>query len=343
MPSDRALLAFALALPACVACAAATPGEAFEANRAAILSGACLRAEGFLFASGTARAVNDGKSARQAAPKKAALRASAALIVRLACGGVDWPEALGGEARRTLQDLLVRRLDVAATVSGLTTVLSEEVSPGTWRAVVALPESEAAKVPRLTFAEARERLLREDVLFDPGAPLEALLALRATLGPVPEPADRAPWEALLARAAFDAPRLRALPRLAGRYPLGTDAPPADADFAVGKAAFAKGDLEAAYAAFLASAGRSWAAEALLWAGNVGRRLPGRRAEAAALLLHAAYLRPAMPYPWVHLAFVAADGGDAALAEACLVRAEALGGDDPWVREQAAALRARLPR
>ena len=64
------------------------------------------------------------------------------------------------------------------------------------------------------------------------------------------------------------------------------------------------------------------------------------AEGSPLLLHAAYLKPTSPYPWVHLAFVALHAGDAALAERCCAKAASLGPDDPWVRTQIANVRAK---
>lgn len=340
MPSKR-LLPLILTLAACVA-QAASPGAVFEKYRDGILSGAMARADGVCFAVGTARAVSSSKQAREAAPRKAALEASATLIQRLATERLVWPKELSGPTRQTLQDLLFRLLNVEAAVSGLVTVHSEETAKGIWRAVVALPEGVAGKVPRVSFEEARQMLLQEGVVSRAeGKALDALIALRGTLGKMPAAVERGPWEELLAAAEFGTPRLAALPRLAGRYPLGSAETPADADFTRGNEAFGKGDLEAAYAAFLASAGRAWTFDALNMAGNVARRLPGHEAEAVALLLHAAYLKPSSPYPWVHLAFVASREGDPALAEACCAKAETLGTGDAWVREQVAAVRKTL--
>lgn len=340
MPSKRLLL-LTLALSACVA-HAATPGAVFEKYRDGILSGALSRVDGVCFAVGTARAVSSSKQAREAAPRKAALEASANLIQRLATERLIWPKELSDPTRQTLQGMLFRLLNVEATVSGFVTVHSEETSDGVWRTVVALPEGEAGKVPRVSFEEARQMLLQEGVVSRAeGKALDALIALRGTLGGMPAAVDRGPWEGALAAAEFGTPRLAALPRLAGRYPLGSAEMPTDADFAKGNEAFGKGDLEAAYAAFLASAGRAWTFDALNMAGNVARRLPGHEAEAVALLLHAAYLKPSSPYPWVHLAFVASRAGDLALAGRCCAKAEALGAGDAWVREQVAAVRKTL--
>lgn len=318
---------------------AVTPGAVFERHRDGILSGEVAKAEGVYFAVGMARAVTDSVAARQTAQRKATLSATASLAQRATTERVVWPKTLDVGVQQELTSLLVRIVSVNVTLSGCVSVYSEEVDKGTWRVVVAVSEEELAKVPRLTFEEARERLLREDVLLAKGAPLDALIALRRTMGNMPESVDWKPWEALLLEADFGTPRLRALPRLAGRYPLGSTEVPTDEEFAKGNEAYGKGDLATAYAAFVASAERAWTFDALNMAGNVARRLPGHSAEASALLLHAAYLKPSSPHPWVHLAFVAKAIGNKALCEQCCREAEARS-PDAWTREQLAILRAK---
>lgn len=334
----KAALFLIVALLACAAFAA-TPGVVFEKYRNDLLSGAMTEAEGVCFAVGTARAVTDSTAARQAAQRKATLCATVNLVRRVMAERVVWPKTLDVGVQQELTSLLVRVVSVNATLSGCAPVCSEEVDKGTWRVVVAVSEEELAKVPRLTFEEARERLLREDVLLAKGAPLDALIALRRTMGDMPEAVDRKPWEVLLSEAEFGTPRLRALPRLAGRYPLGSTEVPTDEEFAKGNEAYGKGDLATAYAAFVASAERAWTFDALNMAGNVARRLPGHSAEASALLLHAAYLKPSSPHPWVHLAFVAKAIGNEALCEQCCREAEARS-PDAWTRRQLAQLRAK---
>ena len=331
------LLLLTLLAPGCAM--AATPGEIFAQAKPEILATAYVKKGGYRFGVARVRPATFAGIRGRRAPTQAWLYASTDLMAAIACEAIAWPDALPPETCRALERILCGRFGLSATVSGLTTVHSAREGD-CWVCVVALPEGEAAKVPRLTFEAARARLLREEVLLAEGAPVEALIALRRTAGPMPEAIDRAPWEGLLAAATFATPRLKALPRLAGRYPLGSAEPPTDGDFAKGNEAFGRGDLPAAYAAFLASAERAWAFDALNMAGNVARRLPGHEAEAAALLLHAAYLKPTSPYPWVHLAFVALHAGDAALAERCCAKAESLGSDDPWVRTQIANVRAK---
>lgn len=319
---------------------AVTPGAVFERHRDGILSGEVAKAEGVCFAVGMARAVTDSVAARQTAQRKATLSATASLAQRATTERVVWPKELSEEGiQRELTSLLVRIVSVNVTLSGCVSVYSEEVDKGTWRVVVAVSEEGLENVPRLTFKEAREQLLREDVLLAKEAPLDALIALRGTMGDMPEAVDRKPWEVLLSEAEFGTPRLRALPRLAGRYPLGSTEVPTDEEFAKGNEAYGKGDLATAYAAFVASAERAWTFDALNMAGNVARRLPGHSAEASALLLHAAYLKPSSPHPWVHLAFVAKAIGNEALCEQCCREAEARS-PDAWTREQLAILRAK---
>ncbi len=320
---------------------AAHPSEVFSANRAQILATRVSVHGGIVYS--VCRGVFEDESTIEEEIVKGGteLQATAQLLIGIRIQDLAWPKALGTATRVVLQDLLAQVLDVKTTISGLTTVYSEREGD-VWVCVMALPEGEAGKVPRVSFEEARQMLLQEGVVSRAeGKALDALIALRGTLGDMPAAVDRGPWEGALAAATFGAPRLAALPRLAGRYPLGSAEMPTDADFAKGNDAFGKGDLEAAYAAFLASAGRAWTFDALNMAGNVARRLPGHEAEAVALLLHAAYLKPSSPYPWVHLAFVASREGDLALAGRCCAKAEALGAGDAWVREQVAAVRKTL--
>ena len=267
------LLLLTLLAPGCAM--AATSGEIFAQAKAEILATAYVKKGGYRFGVARVRPTTFAGIRGRRAPTQAWLYASTDLMAAIACEAIAWSDALPPETCRALERILCGRLGLSATVSGLTTVHSAREGD-CWVCVVALPESEAAKVPRLTFEEARARLLREEVLLAEGAPVEALIALRRTAGPMPEAIDRAPWEGLLAAAAFATPRLKALPRLAGRYPLGSAELPTDGEFAKGSEAFGRGDLPAAYAAFL--------------------RLPGHEAEAAALLLHAAYLKPTSPFP-----------------------------------------------
>ncbi len=316
--------------------AADTPSDIFSMHREAILANPLVRVEGYVFATGFGEAVSASRQAREAASEKASLQARANLVAGLAVASLAWPESIPVRHRAVLQAMLMRAIDAQATLRGIAEVSNEEIASGRWRAVIALPESEADKVPCLTFETARKMLLSDRFILARNASLEALLSLRKTLGPVPEPIDRTAWEPFLAQAIFDSPRLAALPRLAGRYPLEAPAKPNNEDYARGQACYGRGDLEGAYAAFLRASEEMLTFDALNMAGNVARRL-GHNPEAVALLLQAAYLNPSSPYPWVHLAFVAED--DAVLSEMCCARAEALSPQDAWVVEQVATLRA----
>lgn len=333
--SKQHLLALIACLPLCVAFAM-TPGEAFQVNRNAILSGDCTEEDGVSFGVGRAKIRIDSASSRRAAKGQSHLQAMIGLLAQAAFSQVEWPETLDAATCSILRDWLLYRLNLSATVGGIQTVYSE-AEDGQWVTVVAVPSEALADVPRFTFEELRDRLLAPETLSDPYAPLEALLALRATLGPVPEPVDRKPWEALLAEAKFPSDSLNALPRLAGRYPLGTTERPTDDFYTKGNAAFAKKDVRGAYVAYLNSLTRGWSFAALNMAGNCARRL-GRNAEAAALLLQAAYLNPESPYPWIHLAFVARAVGNEALCAQCADFAEERAGESAWTQKQLAVLR-----
>ncbi len=335
MRSKQRLLALLACLPLGLAFAM-TPGEAFQANRNAILFGDCSEEDGVSFGVGRAKIRIDSASVRRAAKGQSHLQAMIGLLAKAAFGQVEWPETLDTEARAVLCDWLLYRLNLSATVGGIQTVYSE-AEDGQWVTVVAVPSEALADVPRFTFEELCDHLLAPETLSDPDAPLEALLALRATLGPVPKPVDRKPWESLLAEAKFPSDSLNALPRLAGRYPLGTTERPTDDFYTKGNAAFAKKDVRGAYVAYLNSLTRGWSFAALNMAGNCARRL-GRNAEAAALLLQAAYLKPESPYPWIHLAFVARAVGNEALCAQCADFAEERAGESAWTHEQLAVLR-----
>lgn len=338
MPSKATTVALMMGLSLCRALCGATPGEVFVANRADILSEETCAVGGYRFSCAVEEVSSeeDGDE-REVAKQAAAFWASTDLVWGAVTERLEWPDALAPEHCRVLANALPALFPVSANVRGLTLVY-EAFDGERWTAVAALPEEQLAALPRITFEAARDRLLAPELIYAPDAPIEALAALRALEEPLPAPVDRAPWAALLSKAAFATPRLSALPRLAGRYPSGSAGLPKDADYTRGIEAYGKGDLQAAYAGFLASAERAYTFDALNMAGNVARRL-GKSPEAAALLLHAAYLKPASPYPWVHLAFVAKAEGDAALAERCCEQALERGPEDAWVVEQVAALRA----
>lgn len=326
------------ALPLCHA-GAVSPGDAFATHREGVLSGTVTAADGVRFGTARVRPISDSSASDTAARNKSRPLASANLLLRVMAERVEWPEALSEETRHALSEALAERLNLSATVRG-PQIVWQAREAGRWVAVAALPEAEVQAVPRVTFAEARKLLLGEASWLAPHAPVEALLALHATHAPLPAAIDRAPWIEALTAARFATPRLSALPRLAGRAPLGADRPPTDPDFTAGQTAYAQGDLPAAYASFLASAERAWTYDALNMAGNDARRL-GHHHEAVPLLLHAAFLRPTSPHPWVHLAFVAKARGEQTLCERCCQEAEKRA-PDSWSVKQIARLRESVP-
>ena len=337
MPSKATTVALMMGLSLCRALCGAMPGEVFAANRADILSEGTCAVGGYRFSCAVEEVSSEDGDEREVAKQAAAFWASTGLVWGAMTERLEWPKELAPEHRRVLANALPALFPVSANVRGLTLVY-EAFDGERWTAVAALPEEQLEALPRITFESARDRLLVPELIYAPDAPIEALAALRALEEPLPAPVDRTPWAALLAKAVFETPRLSALPRLAGRYPIGTAGVPTDEDWTQGFEAYRQGDLQAAYKRFLASAERAYTFDALNMAGNVARRL-GKLPEAVALLVHAAYLKPDVPYPWVHLAFVAKAEGNAALAERCCARALERGPEDAWVVEQVAALRA----
>lgn len=325
------------------ACAvqAASVGEVFEAHRTGILSERFTRFDGMLFCKASVQAVSNNSSSRQAAQEKAALKASADLLAYATIEKIAWPAALNEGERTALIDWLTRQMNVSATIRGLTTPWSgREDGSNIYSAVVGIEEAALAGISRMDFTSARQKLLAEPSLLAPGAPVEALIALRATLGPIPVAVDRTPWNEVLNQARFSTARLAALPRLAGRYPLGSVANVAqDPDYRAGESAYNQNRLEKAYRHFLACAERTMTFDALNMAGAAARHL-GRHAEASVLLLHAAYLNSASPWPWVHLAYIARTLGNETLCRACCANAEAATGyaSDAWSQKNVAALR-----
>jgi hypothetical protein len=205
--------------------------------------------------------------------------------------------------------------------------------------VVAAPISEAAKIPKSTFNDLRVRLLSDEVFYLKQIPIEVLTKLRKTQEVLPQEIDRTPWEEQLRAASFKSIKLKRLPDFAGRYPVGSAKTTNDIAYQRGMNAYKQGLLEDAYVAFLESVEKTFSYDALNMAGNVARRI-GKCSEAVPLLLHAAYLKPTSPHPWVHLAFVAESMGSLNVMEDCFSAVE-MRNPDAWSREQIAILREKV--
>lgn len=325
-----------------VAASAATPGEVYDRQRDAILSGAVSASERFCFGVGRAASARSSSASRQAAKGRAELLAVNDLLARQALESIRWPDSLGESDRRLLEEAIRGNLSSRVTLKGLQTIASDW-DGSSWTVVVSVPEEQLDSNRRMTFEEVRAQLLDEVRLLTvgPAVPLETLCKLRATLGPIPEPVDTSAWVSLIRQARFDDARLNGLIRFAGVYPIGLGATAAGADYAKAQEDFSKGRLQAAFDGFCAVASRGFAYDALNMAGNAGRRI-GKEAESAVLLLHAAYLNPDSPYPWVHLAYIARKLGNETLKAACCCEAEARAGDDTWTLGQLEILRKPLP-
>ncbi len=299
--------------------------EVFNAHRNEILSARFSRFNGAVFCKAYVRVSADSALSRQLPSRRAALQASGDLLLYMLAEEAKWPESIDMADRATLAVWFARRIEASSGVEGLSVVWHASEGDGSvYCAVVGILESDLKNVPHLDFAGVCTVLLNESSLLATGAPLDALIALRATQGPMPEPLDRAPWESFLAQAHFSTPRLAAIPRFAGRYPLGplvTDIA-SNSIWLEGKMAYDQGRLEEAYTVFLLCAEATLAFEALNRTGAVAHQLD-RNAEAVALLLYAAYLNPASSWPWVHLASIARTIGDEALCAQCCARAESV--------------------
>lgn len=344
MRSERLALLLFAAGTLCVAVPADLRAQAdgvFAENRERILDEGVRECAGFRFGVASAMPKAGTAASIEAARERAVLLASADLLNRCSLSEIVFPDALSEKSRRELKDFFFA--DLKVSVSGLRTLCVETLPDGSRRAVVALPEAEAGKIPRLSYEDFTRELSREERVFAPSAPTEALAEMFALRTPELSPIDRAPWQAELRAADFGSPRLDSLRAFAGKCALlNALSPEADADYRRGMEAYRRGRLEEACAFFFSAAEKSWTFEILNMAGNAARRI-GKTDEAVPLLLQAAYLNPKLPFPWVHLAFIAEGGGDPALAEACRAKAEAAAAltPDPWSAKQLEILRGKI--
>lgn len=332
---------FKLSLIACllgVGAFASTPSELFTTHREQILSAPVTQCETYCFGVGSAKASSSSANARRIAKEKAALLALDHLIRYSVLRDVVWPDALFGGIREQIASAYIKCITVDVKIKKAQTVSvfqhgEEDI------AVVALPMAEVAKLPRVSFPDIFKRLSTEKSLFSGLLSVDALIALQTTQGPLPPVVNRVPWEIALREARFSIPKLKYLPQFAGRYPIGTTDATYGVNYQRGMQAYQKGDLVSAYEAFLAETEQTFSYDALNMAGNVARRI-GKSAEAVPLLLHATYLNPKSPHPWVHLGFAAKSLEDLELAESCCVLAEERSMDQ-WSQTQVAIIRKEI--
>lgn len=317
---------------------AATPNMLFNEHQATILAQPSITIDNVYFAQATTPCRNNTASARKNAFERAHLEALRRLVLHIASETIQWPPTYP-------EELKTQTLDTATALSTLTTTrlntitlreaLQKEIN--TVHLVIALPKEEAPHINTVSFEQLRTQLLDPQALLAGHLPsYEVLVALHQTLAPLPPPLDRTPWQPLIAKAQLPAPLQRPLTHLAGRYPLGSTCPPQDNAYVEATTAYARGDLKSAYTYALESLTHQWSYDALNMAGNVARRLK-KEAEATLYLLHAAYLNPASPHPWIHLAFIARANQMPQTCEACCRAAEARH-PDPWTKEQLRLLR-----
>ena len=335
MRSSFACFAFS-ALALC--CAGA--GEAhvvFEENKSEVLEQGARCLEGFRFGVGRGTLISESGASRAAARGKSELVAKGDLIRSVALSEVDWPDSISEKSRRELSEYY--QGSVIAKIAGIEKVYQEQ-DGNTWVTVVAVPSSATGGIGKIRFPELYKQLASSALIFSERAPNNAIIELLASQQSR-SPIEIAPWEASLYKAKFQNFYLRKLPVFAGRCDVKHDLGNWEADYEKGLRAYRKGKLEEAYSLFIAAAGKVWKFDVFNMAGNIARRI-GRSDEAVAMLLHAAYLAPDKPFPWVHLGFIAAARGDNELCESCCEKAESRN-PDKWCTEQIAILREKMLR
>ena len=314
--------------------AAAPILDFFTTHKEEILSGKIQSTSEMFFGVGCVK----NRGTWRIAEGSSELLAESNLLRREAVNGIVWPEGFSEKEKEFLIETYMKLLSITAKLKGVSVIWRGRESEYAI-SVVAAPISEAAKVPKSTFNDLRVRLLSDEVFYLKQIPIEVLIKLRKTQEVLPQEIDRTPWEEPLRAASFKSIKLKRLPDFAGRYPVGSAETTNDIAYQRGMNAYKRGLLEDAYVAFLESVEKTFSYDALNMAGNVARRI-GKLNEAVPLLLHAAYLNPQSPYPWVHLAFVAEGLGLLDLAEECCQSAE-LKEPDQWTLEQVALLRKKM--
>lgn len=281
---------------------ASTPLDFFNQNREDVLSEKCVSGGGLFFGVGRARVLLTSSTGKVNARNKAKLLAMDSLIRNNSFCNVAWPTQLDLRTRDVIQAAYRKQMTITAQLKNVQTVY-ETLQEGEAIVVVAAPFEVISGLPQVTFTDIYQTLVTERTLFSGLLSVEDLVALRSTQEQLPPTVDRTPWEQVLNKALFATPRLARLPQFAGRYPIGQSARPVGEAYARGQRAYNAGALQEAYTAFIEEVELTFSYDALNMAGNVARRI-GKWEEAIPLLLHAAYLNPDSPHPWVHLAFVA---------------------------------------
>lgn len=307
----------------------------FESNKENILENGVREAEGFRFGVGVGAPLTGNQFSQKAAQGKSELLATGDLIRSVALSAVEWPASISEKSRRALSEYY--RFSVSATLSRVTKVYQVQEGKN-WTTVVAVPAEQTEQVCKITFPELREQLLLPKYVFSSQAPDEAIVELFQTQKQ-PVPLEREQWEKFLSKAKFKPPYLHKLPLFAGRCDMKHELKGGQSFYEQGMAAYRKGKLDDAYGFFVDAAEKSWTFDVLNMAGNVARRI-GKYNEAVPFLIHAAYLAPEKPFPWVHLAFVAKAQKDSELCEFCCREAEARK-PDKWTSEQIAILREEI--
>ncbi len=311
--------------------------DLYVAHREDILSGATSFVEGNYFGVGEAVSRSSAEFAVEAMKGRSRLMAMDDLLANVQCENLQLPQGFTVEERELLKRELRAVCPVRESLRGLE-VLEIKRHKTQYTTVVAIPQEKVAHVPRVDYAQLLPKLLEESSLLHARSPFPYEMVVKLDPSRVQgyTAVAREGWEDLIAKARFPQLKLMRMREFAGRYPFGSNTPSdGNADYDAANAAYARGKLEAAYDGFVKCAAETLHADAFNMAGNVARRL-GKDAEAAVLLLHAAYLNPSSPHPWVHLAYVAQHQGNEDLCTACCDEA-AKRNPDEWTLQQIARL------
>lgn len=317
---------------------ATSPHEVYQHNEQAVLATSCSFFDGIYFVRGEGTARMDTPGAKRNMREKARLDAYRNLMIELANQSIRWPELFSDDVKRMALNYAHKLLNANIRVSE-SVIVHEETSGLTHWLIVAFPKSKISGRVSISFEALRAHILDREALSSGRVPpYELLRAMQETLSAIPEPLEIEPWMAFVQDINLPEHLQKALPKLVARFPLGTTDRPKDAAFAAAGKAFSSGDLNKAYDLYLESLAHGWSYDAFNMAGNVARRIQ-KQDEAILFLLHAAYLKPTSPHPWVHLAYIAEANGSDELLDSAIQAAE-MREVDEWTSAQLDVIRRR---
>ena len=313
--------------------------EIFKRYDTSILQEKVREADGVVFGVARETSPDDDEMVVQLTGEGCELSATARLLEVATLSGVKWPKEISYTHCRLLQNAITRQLSVSGKLRGCSIVHKVyDSETNQWVCVAAVDKSQLASVPRLTLSDVRCQLLTPSEILFSDTSVHALKALKD--GKSTPPSVFYPeWNEFIS-GPLSSKMAYAIRRILGSYPLCACISPKDRAYKAGIHDFFNGKLHSAYDNFLLSLESDISYDALNMIGNVGRRI-GKERDAVVFLLHAVYVNPNAPYPWVHLAHIARMLGNETLKEACCQKAEKLA-TDRWSKSQLELLRKQLP-